>query len=243
MERTFGCERPNGKLLAPARRGGNDRGVNLIRYADDFVVTAPSREVLEAYVLSNVAAFLAARGLALSEAKTRIVHVDKGFHFLGFEVRRWHGTLLTRPERAKVLAHLRRIKASLRTHQQAPAGQVIRDLSPVIRGWASSYRHCAASATFTYASHQVWAMLWAWAKRRHPKKPRQWVRDRYFTADGYWTFTDGAAQLYRHSATRITRFIKVIGRSSPMDPAARAYWEGRQRRQVVRQTSRRRHGG
>ena len=180
--------------MAPAWRRGNDRGVNLIRYADDFVVTAPSREVLEAYVLPKVAAFLAARGLALSAAKTRIVHVDDGFHFLGFEVRRGRGTLLARPEKAKVVAHLQRINAYLRTHKQAPVGQVIRELGPVIRGWAAYYRHCTASKTFAYVSHRVWAMLWAWAKRRHPNKSRQWVRDRYVANDGYWTFADGAAQ-------------------------------------------------
>lgn len=243
LERAFGCERPDGTPVAPAWRRGNDRGVNLIRYADDFVVTAPSREVLEAYVLPKVAGFLAARGLALSAAKTRIVHVDDGFHFLGFEVRRWRGTLLARPEKAKVLAHLHRISAYLGTHKQAPVGQVIRELGPVIRGWAAYYRHCTASKTFAYVSHRVWAMLWAWAKRRHPNKSRQWVRDRYFANDGYWTFTDGAAQLARHNATRITRFIKVIGRSSPMDPTQRVYWERRTRRQRAMDVRHRRHGG
>ena len=243
LERVFGCERPDGTPRAPAWRRGNDRGVNLIRYADDFVVTAPSREVLEDYVVPKVAAFLATRGLALSAAKTRIVHVDEGFSFLGFEVRRWRGTLLARPEKAKVLAHLRRLRAYLRTHKQAPVGQVIRELSPVIRGWAAYYRHCSASRTFAYASHRAWAMLWVWAKRRHPNKPSKWVRDRYFADDGYWTFTDGAAQLYRHTATRITRFIKVIGRSSPMDPTQRAYWERRTRRQRAMDAPKRRPGG
>ncbi len=101
LERVFGCERSDGTPATPAWRRGNDHGVNLIRSADDFVVTAPSRAVLEAYVRPKVAAFLVDRGLVLSEAKTRIVHVDEGFHSLGFEVRRWRGTLLARPEKAK----------------------------------------------------------------------------------------------------------------------------------------------
>jgi RNA-directed DNA polymerase len=212
LEGVFGCEGLDGRPVAPTRRPGNNRGVNVIRYADDFVVTAPSRAVLEEYVRSEVAALLANRGLALSEAKTRIVHVDERFHFLGVEVRRWRGTFPVRPDKAKVLAHLRRIKAYLRTHKQASAGHVIRALNPVIRGWASYYRHGSASGTFAHARHRVWA------KRRHPHKPRQWVRGPYFADDGYWTFTDGVAQPYCHSATRITRFIKVIERSSPPDP-------------------------
>jgi RNA-directed DNA polymerase len=203
-----------------------------------LVVTAPSREVLETHVIPRVEAFLARRGLRLSEAKTRIVHVDEGFDFLGFEVRRLGGTLLTRPAKAKVIAHLREIKAYLDVNKQAPVDKVIKKLGPVIRGWAYYYRHCAAKETFGKASHRVWSMLWAWAKRRHPNKPSKWVRRRYFMDDGYWTFTDGTAKLYRHDATPITRFTKVIGRSSPMDPALRDYWVERKKRHVARETFR-----
>jgi len=236
LEREFGCERLDGTSIPPAKRRGLNRSLNLIRYADDFVVTAPSREVLEDYVIPKVEVFLAQRGLTLSEAKTRIVHVDEGFNFLGFEIRRFGGTLLTKPQKEKVLDHLRAIKAYLDGHKQTPVPNVIKDLGPVIRGWAYYYRHCAAKETFSKASHRVWAMTWTWAKRRHPNKPSKWVKARYFKADGYWTFTDGTAKLYRHNATPITRFTKVIGRSSPMDPKQRAYWEERKKRHVARET-------
>jgi RNA-directed DNA polymerase len=238
LEREFGCERPNGRLVSPALRRGKNHGLNLIRYADDFVVTAPSREVLESYVIPTVQAFFAQRGLTLSEAKTQIVHVDEGFNFLGFEIRRFGGTLLTKPQKEKVLNHLRAIKTYLNEHKQTPVSNVIKELGPIIRGWAYYYRHCAAKETFSKASHQVWAMAWIWAKRRHPNKSRYWIKERYFKDDGYWTFTDGTATLYRHNATPITRFTKVIGRSSPMDPQQRAYWEERKKRNVARETFR-----
>lgn len=238
LEREFGCERPDGTQIPPAKRKRRDRGVNLLRYADDFVVTAPSREILETHVIPKVAAFLARRGLRLSEAKTCIVHVDEGFDFLGFEVRRLGGTLLTRPAKAKVIAHLRAIKAYLDVNKQAPVDKVIKKLGPVIRGWAYYYRHCAAKEAFSKASHRVWGMLWVWAKRRHSNKPSKWVRRRYFMDDGYWTFTDGTAKLYRHNATPINRFTKVIGRSSPMNPALRDYWAERKKRHVARETFR-----
>lgn len=238
LERELGCERPNGKLVSPAFKKGRDKGISLIRYADDFVVTAPSREALETYVIPKVEAFLARRELRLSEAKTRIVHVDEGFDFLGFEVRRFGGTLLTRPAKAKVIEHLREIKAYLDAHKQTPVGRVIKKLGPVIRGWAHYYRHRAAKETFSKASHRVWSTLRAWAKRRHPSKPSKWVRRRYFMDDGYWTLTDGTAKLYRHNATPITRFVKVIGRSSPMDPARRDYRVERKKRHVARETFR-----
>lgn len=236
MERLFGCEDANGNPIPPSLRKGENRGISLIRYADDVAVTAPSREVLEQYVVPKLKAFLAGRGLRLSEAKTRIVHIDEGFHFLGFEIRRFRGTLLTRPEKAKVIAHLGDIKAYLNAHKQTPAVAVIKALNPKLRGWANYYRHSAASKTFAYTGHRMWQMLWRWAKRRHPNKPRKWVKARYFRADGYWTFHEGNAQLCRQSAISITRYVKVTGRASPMDPKQRGYWTQRKKWQAARAT-------
>src|SRR4051794_5065378 len=149
--------------------GGMDKSVVLIRYADDVLVTAPSKEVLERHVLPRLAAFLADRGLVLNHAKTRIVSIDAGFDFLGFTARKFRdGKLLIRPAKTKVLAHLRAIKAYLDAKRQAPAGAVVRALAPVIRGWTLYYRHACSARTFSYADHRVWQMLWAWARRRHP---------------------------------------------------------------------------
>ena len=134
-----------------------------------------------------------------------------------------------------MLRHLRNIKAYLKSHEQTPAGQVVRDLNPVIRGWANYYRHCAASETFSKADHQMWQMLWVWAKRRHPNKPAKWVKQRYFRNDGLWTFYEGNAQLLRRSATPITRFTKVERKASLLDPKLRTYWLDRKRREVARQ--------
>src|SRR3954451_16734828 len=139
----FGAEDDQGRYVKPSNRRGFDRGVSLVRYADDLVVTAPTREVLPTYVVPKLAAFLGERGLKLSEVKTRIVHVDDGFDFLGFTVRRYRGVVLTRPQKAKVVQHLRTIHDYLSGHRQATASQVIGELNPLIRGWANYYRHGA----------------------------------------------------------------------------------------------------
>lgn len=236
MERLFGCETAQGKPISPGHRYGRNRGINLIRYADDFVVTAPSKAVLETYVKPRLDEFLAERGLTLNEAKTRIVHVDEGFDFLGFTIRSFKGKLLTKPQKEKVQAHLRHIKTYLRHNQQTPAWQVIKDLGPIIRGWANYYRHAASKETFNKVDHQVWQKLWHWARRRHPNKPASWVRVRYFTPDGYWRLREGNATAIRHSDTAVTRYIKVTGKASPMNPAQKDYWENRKRRQVARAT-------
>lgn len=236
LEREFGCIGRNGKMLHPCQRIGPDRGVSLIRYADDFVVCGPTREVLETYVRPRLAAFLARRGVELNELKTHVVHVDDGFNFLGFEIRRLRGTLLTRPQKDKVKSHLAELRDYLRRHKQTPEAVVIRNLNPKLRGWSNYYRHCAAKRTFGTVDHQVWKMLWRWAKRRHPKKPSKWVKQRYFRDDGCWTFASQEGWLERHSKTPITRHIKVIGTHSPMNPALRAYWDERRRRETARAT-------
>jgi RNA-directed DNA polymerase len=212
MERLFGAERSDGRQIVPCMRKGSDRGVNLIRYADDFVVTAPSKEAIENEVVPRLAAFLADRGLELSAAKTRIVHIDDGFDFLGFNIRHFpNGKLLVRPQKEKVSAHRRALSAFLRENRQRPTAEVIMALSPVIRGWCNYYRHAVAKRTFSVLDDHVWRITYKWAKRRHPNKTRHWVVNRYYGVDrGHgWVLCDGRLRLPRHNETRVSRFVKV----------------------------------
>ncbi|WP_348629336.1 group II intron maturase-specific domain-containing protein [Methylobacterium sp. 17Sr1-1] len=228
MERLFGAEDARGRYVRPSLRRGENRGVSLIRYADDLVVTAPTQEVLQTHVVPALSRFLGARGLQLSEAKTRIVHIDDGVDFLGFTVRRIRGKVLTRSQKAKVVRHLRAIGDYLRDHRQASPSQVIAALNPVIRGWTAYYRHGASKHAFHTADHHVFAKLWRWAKRRHPTKAARWVRSRYF--DPAWNFVDGKTKLVRHDEVGIVRHAKVQGKRSPLNPDDRTYWQAQRRR-------------
>ncbi len=230
MERLLGAEDARGRYVRPSLRRGSNRGVSLIRYADDLVVTAPTRDILQTHVVPALTTFLGERGLKLSEAKTRVVHVDDGFDFLGFTVRRYRGTVLTRPQKAKVVQHLRAIGDYLRRHRQAGPSQVIGDLAPLIRGWTAYYRHGASKHVFHSSDHHVQAKLWRWAKRRHPTKSAAWVRSRYF--DQGWNLVDGRAKLARHDDVAIIRHAKVQGKRSPLNPDDRDYWVTRQRRRL-----------
>lgn len=118
-ERLFGAENARGRYVRPSLRRGENRGVSLIRYADDLVVTATTKDVLQSHVVPALARFLDACGLQLSEAKTRVVHIDDGVNFLGFTVQTIRGKVLTRPQKAKVVRHLRTIADYLRDHRQA----------------------------------------------------------------------------------------------------------------------------
>ena len=244
MERLFGAESATGRQLAPALRRGMNKGVGLIRYADDFVVTAPNRAVLDGYVLPKLGSFLAERGLKLNEAKTKVVHVDEGFDFLGFNIRRFGRKVLTKPQKEKVLLHLRGIRDFLIRNRPTPTSIVISKLAPVVRGWSNYYRYGASKEVLQYADFRLWQLLWRWAIRRHRNKPKKWVKARYFKQIGQrdWVFfgrrvdTGEEVALCTHSEISVKRFVKIKGRATPMNPDEAAYWEKRRWERVAEAT-------
>src|SRR4051812_22383449 len=146
-------------------------------------------------------------------------------------VRRYRGVVLTRPQKEKVVRHLRAIHDYLRQHRQATPSQIIGDLGPVIRGWANYYRHGASKHAFHTADHHVQAKLWRWAKRRHPTKTAAWIRSKYF--DSRWNFVDGRTRLARHDEVPVTRHSKVQGKRSPLNPEGHDYWALRRCRRLA----------
>jgi RNA-directed DNA polymerase len=209
-----------------------------IRYADDLVVTSPDQGRLEA-AIPVIQEWLAERGLELNTEKTRIVHIDDGFNFLGFHLRRYKGTLLIKPQKEKVLAKLAEIRAWLRMHIHTKQEEVIAHLNQTLRGWSLYYRHVASSKVYAYVDHRLFRMLWTWARRRHPQKPAKWIKAKYFPAIGTrkWVFAvktkDRRGQPITRSLTdvrlSIKRHVLVAGRNSPLDPALREYWHKRAR--------------
>jgi hypothetical protein len=69
--------------------------INIVRYADDFIVTADCSTLLENRVKPAIQIFLAQRGLSLSEEKTHITHINTGFDFLGFNIRKYKERWIT----------------------------------------------------------------------------------------------------------------------------------------------------
>jgi len=243
MEHLFGIEATASRhTTVPARRSGLNKGISVIRYADDFVVLAPSRQVLEEYVIPRLTSFLAERGLTVSATKSRIAHRDEGFNFLGFNIRRYGGKLLIKPQKEKVQRHLGQIREVLKRNKQVTQEHIIQLLNPIITGWTNYYRHWVAKETFVYVQHRIWQMLWHWAKRRHRNKPTAWIRRRYFKREGNrnWVFGNEQATLRNPAAVPIVRYVKVRGHSSPYNPALREYWQQRNQRQVDPQANSRR---
>lgn len=208
-----------------------------IRYADDFVVTAETKEDLEA-ILPKLVTWLAERGLRLNEEKTQIRHVSEGFNFLGFNIRGYGNKCLTKPQKEKVQAKLREIKEWLDKHPNVEPGEVIQVLNPILRGWANYYKHGVSKEIFATFDHHLVKMLIKWAKRKHPSKGIRWVVSRYFGRIGgdHWVFKGKIldrwgciteSYLFRTASTQITRHIKVKGNASPDDPSLQTYWTQR----------------
>jgi len=194
--------------------------VNLVRYADDFIITGSSRELLENEVQPLVERFLATRGLVLSESKTKVTHVTEGFDFLGWNVRLMNRMLLTQPSKKNTKAFLDKIRTSLRSLRAAPQAEVIAKLTPIVRGWGSYHRSQMATRTFSKCDHQIWQALWRWACRRHPNKGKRWIKQRYFKCikGRDWRFADKDKLLPNLREYRKRPHTKIKGEANPYNP-------------------------
>ena len=208
--------------------------VNYVRYADDFVITGISKELLEHEVKPIVEAFMAERGLSLSAEKTLLTHVSAGFDFLGQNVRNYGGKLLIKPAHKNVTAFLAKVKAIVDECRAASASLLIRRLNPVIRGWVNYHRSIVAKQTFNYVDYRIWKLLWRWCRRRHGNRHKRWVKGKYFkrVAARNWVFTgiqpDGKLlHLLYASDTPIKRHTKITAEANPYAPEDEMYFEQR----------------
>lgn len=220
----------------------NKQKVNMVRYADDFIITGISKEVLENEVKPLVENFLQIRGLELSQEKTRITHIDEGFDFLGWNVRKYNGTILIKPSKKNVKTFLNKIRGIIKGNKTAKQVDLINQLNPVIRGWANYHKTQVAKQTFASVDKEIWKALWRWAKRRHLNKGTRWIKDKYFKAMGTrtWVFatesepmkskgTPPMTTLIKANDTKIKRHIKIKGEANPFDPKWKRYFEGRKK--------------
>lgn len=209
----------------------------VVRYADDFIVTARDRKSLEV-AQTLIQEWMSKRGLELSAEKTVITSMEDGFDFLGFNSQHYDGKLLIKPSKNKVLAFCKRLGEEIKNLSGVEQEVLIKKLNPILRGFANYYKGVVSKETFSYISYRLWQYLWRWAKRRHPNKNTSWVRKRYFkTIKGVkWVFActtsdrrakDKELILYQIASTSIVRHIKVKGDASPDDPSLKEYWEKR----------------
>jgi RNA-directed DNA polymerase len=210
--------------------------IHVIRYADDFIVTAETPEILEERVKPAVEAFLQARGLSLSEEKTHITHIDTGFKFLGFNIRKYKGKLLIKPDKSSVKSVLDKVREIIKSYPTAKTENLIRQLNPVIKGWTNYFRHTVSKKVFSTVDNQIFQVLMKWIDRRHRQKNHLWKHRRYFTTVGLlsrWHFfaigkdRQGKVKahlLFKAASTPIKRHVKIRKEATSFLPEFAQYF-------------------
>ncbi|MEQ1969329.1 group II intron reverse transcriptase/maturase [Xenorhabdus nematophila] len=230
MEKTL--RKAFGKLNS---RQSNRNKVKYVRYADDFVVTGCSKEILLEEVKPLVVSFMKQRGLELSREKTVVTNIDEGFDFLGQNIRKYGNKLIIKPSRKSTDNLLKKIKIILDENKTAPTWMLIAKLNPVIRGWTNYHKHVVSKKRFNYVDYQIWKKIWQWCVRRHPNKSKRWIRSKYLKSRGMrnWVFfgidpMGKGYELLRASSTPVRRHIKIVSEAHPYDEQWESYFERRQ---------------
>ena len=220
------------------------------RPATHLVVLVAGAAAHAEAVKDKVAAVLTPMGLRLSARKTRIVHIDEGFDFLGFRIQRHRkrGTgrrfIYTFPSKTALAAVKRKVKAISRQGTNKPLGDLLHQLNLVLRGWTTYFRHGVSAATFAYLRHYTWSRVVNWLRHKHRRASWKQLQRRYLTV-GLWPEQDGVT-LFNPAAVTITRYRyrrdADAGLGRP-DPGRLAQRRTALRVQPVRLGQRLHHGG
>lgn len=224
-------DREFGKRTSPRRKKAK---LNFVRYADDFIISGSSREMLELEVIPVLNEFLGDRGLELSAEKTKVTHIKDGFDFLGFNFRKYSNEVfLTKPSKEKVKGLLRRIKDIFKSNMSSKQRDVIKIVNPILSGWCNYYKHVVSKETFSYIDSRIWEMCWRWSVRRHHNKGKKWIKNRYFIRfkGRDWRFVDTSKIPHEFlklaSYVSIRRHVKIRGDAEIFNPDWDAYFEER----------------
>lgn len=212
--------------------------INVVRYADDFIITARSEELLTKKIIPAVTAFLAERGLRLSPEKSKIATIETGFDFLGANIRKYDGKLLMQPSRKSVKAILESLRGFIKAHPEITLLEMLRRLNSRLRGWANYFRGLVSGRAFAKVDSAIHWALWRWAKRKHPQKPAYWILRKYTrrTESGSQVFSapmrtrDGLTRpfdLFRATRLGIRRHVKVLAQATAYDDAYAEYFRQR----------------
>jgi len=208
--------------------------VYFVRYADDFIVSAKNKEILEEKVLPAIKEFLAERGLRLSETKTKITHVDDGFDFLSQNVRKYNGKLLIKPTKDTRKSVSEKFRTVFAKSRGGSAEILIQRLNPIIRGWTNYHRHIVSSKVFSRLDYILYNSLWQWLKKRHSEKSCGWIKNKYFSlSERNWFAVHQKkdktkiVELVKFGDTHIKRHIKIKSDANPFNSEYDEYFNGK----------------
>lgn len=164
------------KLVSTRKRQRDKEKIHMITYADDFIVTAASEQLLKDKVIPTLTASLREVSLELSTEKSRITKIEDGFDFLGFNIRKYHGEkLLIKPSKASIKPILKDVRAVIKSSIALPTEILIHRLNQKIRGWTNYYRGAVSSQVFTKIDSEIYSALKHWCLKRHARKGKSWI--------------------------------------------------------------------
>jgi RNA-directed DNA polymerase len=225
---------------------GRNRVNPLVRYADDFVIICKSKTIA-VEIKEAVKRFLHTHiGLTLSEEKTKITHIYKGFNFLGFTIRKYKRyknkpcvkpsdyILLITPQKEKIQGILRECIGAMNRHKTDTQNSLIHLLNPKVIGWANYYRYVVSSQVFGNIDRLLWEKTLHWAKRRHPQKSMTWIIQKYYSRQykrRILQFTDKKAKSTLGKMSSVfskKRFVKVKKGMRIYNADHAEYWNKRE---------------
>lgn len=224
--------------------------INLVRYADDFIITAHSKEILEQQIIPAIVTFLKERGLNLSEEKTKIVHISQGFDFLSQNIRKYNSKLLIKPTKDAIKSLLGKVEDILATSGSLQTDIMIKRLNSVLRGWGNYHKHVVSKQVFNQTDNQIFVLITKWMKKRHPNKSWEWMMKKYFS-DGHkwsifncrWRIKKGnkieMLRLFSLKLIPIKRYRKIKSIATPYKPEFSEYFQKRElwKKEITKTTS------
>jgi RNA-directed DNA polymerase len=207
------------------RRQRRNKGLGnwrLVRYCDDFVLMLFGERRHAEVLREEVSAVLAPLGLRLAPEKTQVVHIDEGFTFLGFDIRRMRkrGTskhyVYTKPSTKAVQSIKDKVKVkTYRSTRYQDLGELIADVNRSLAGWANYFRHGVSKATFSAVDSFVWGRLMRWTRAKYAGKTRLSMKElrRRFCDQG-WRFAYKGVVFVGASSVEVTRY-RYRGRNIP----------------------------
>jgi RNA-directed DNA polymerase len=192
------------------RRRAGVPAMRLVRYSDDFVVMIHGQRDDAEALWAEVTSVLAPMGLRLSEAKTRVCHIDEGFDFLGWRIQRraWRSrtgktAIYTYPSKKALTAITDKVRTLTRRAKHRTLADLLRRLNPVLRGWCNYFRHGVSKRTFSYLDYFVFRRVLGWLRKRHAGLNMGTLVRRHLPN---WAISDDGIEMFRPSAVAVERY-------------------------------------
>jgi len=149
-------------------------------------------------------------GLRLSVEKTRVVHIDEGFDFLGWHIQRRNRSgragkkaIYTYPSKKALASVVGKLRALTRRANHRTFADLLGRLNPVLRGWCNYFRHGVSSRTFGYVDHLAFWRVFGWLRKRHPKLNLHTLVRRFMPG---WHVRAGGIEMFRPGEVAIVRY-------------------------------------